>query len=284
MMKQPRIYAFADEASPMIDLQIAAMLRNGLQGLEIRSVDGVNVSSITLDKAREVRGKLDKADLKVWSIGSPIGKIDIEKDDFDAHLEQLRHTVEIAKILGAENIRMFSFYIPQGKDPADYRAEVLRRLRLMADACEGTGVQLCHENEKGIYGDMADRCLEVLEAEPRIAGVFDPANFVQCGQDTWEAWEKLGGKIKYMHIKDALFKDGSVVPAGKGDGQVEKILEQFLENGGECVTVEPHLTVFDALKTLEREGEKSRVGGAYAYPSSDDAFDAACQALRALLK
>ncbi len=282
-MKQPRIYAFADEASPMIDLQIAAMLRNGLQGLEIRSVDGVNVSSITLDKAREVRGKLDKADLKVWSIGSPIGKIDIEKDDFDAHLEQLRHTVEVAKILGAENIRMFSFYIPQGKDPADYRAEVLRRLRLMADVCEGTGVQLCHENEKGIYGDMADRCLEVLEAEPRIAGVFDPANFVQCGQDTWEAWEKLGGKIKYMHIKDALFRDGSVVPAGKGDGQVEKILGQFLENGGECLTVEPHLTVFDALKSLEREGEKSRVGGAFSYPSSDAAFDAACQALRELL-
>ncbi len=283
MMKQPRIYAFADEASPMIDLQIAAMQRNGLQGLEIRSVDGVNVSSITLDKAREVRAKLDAAGLTVWSIGSPIGKIDIEKDDFEAHLEQLRHTVEVAKILGAENIRMFSFYIPQGKDPAGYREEALRRLRLMADACEGTGVQLCHENEKGIYGDMADRCLEVLEAEPRIAGVFDPANFVQCGQDTWEAWEKLGGKIKYMHIKDALFKDGSVVPAGKGDGQVAKIVKQFLENGGECLTVEPHLTVFDALKSLEREGEKSRVGGAFTYPSSDAAFDAACQALRELL-
>ena len=86
-----------------------------------------------------------------------------------------------------------------------------------------------------------------------------------------------------MHIKDALFRDGSVVPAGKGDGQVEKILKAFLDQGGECLTVEPHLTVFDALKTLEREGEKSRVGGAFTYPSSDAAFDAACQALRGLL-
>ncbi len=283
MMKQPKIYAFADEASPMIDRQIDAMRRNGLQGLEIRNVDGESVSAISLDKAREVRRKLDAAGLTVWSIGSPIGKIDIEKDDFEQHLQQLRHTVEIAKILGAENIRMFSFYIPQGKDPACYREEVLKRLHRMADLCEGTGVTLCHENEKGIYGDTADRCAEILAAEPRIAGVFDPANFVQCGQDTWEAWEKLGGKIKYMHVKDALFKDNSVVPAGKGDGQVAKILKQFLENGGECLTVEPHLTVFDALKSLEREGEKSRVGGAYAYPSSDAAFDAACQALRELL-
>ncbi len=282
-MKQPRIYAFADEASPIIDRQIIAMQRNGLQGLEIRNVDGESVAAISLEKAREVRKKLDAAGLTVWSIGSPIGKIDIEKDDFDAHMKTLRHVIEIAKILGAENIRMFSFYIPAGKNPADYREEVLRRLHLMADAAEGTGVTLCHENEKGIYGDMANRCLEVLEAEPRIAGVFDPANFVQCGQDTWEAWKLLGDKIRYMHVKDALFADNSVVPAGKGDGQVEKILKAFLENGGECLSVEPHLTVFDALKTLEREGEKSRVGGAYSYPSSDAAFDAACQALRALL-
>ena len=282
-MKQPKIYAFADEASPIIDKQIIAMQRNGLQGLEIRNVDGESVAAISLDKAREVRAKMDAAGLKVWSIGSPIGKIDIEKDDFNAHMDTLRHVIEVAKILGAENIRMFSFYIPAGKNPADYRDEVLRRLHLMADAAEGTGVTLCHENEKGIYGDMANRCLEILEAEPRIAGVFDPANFVQCGQDTWEAWKLLGSKIKYMHIKDALFKDNSVVPAGKGDGQVGKILKAFLENGGECLTVEPHLTVFDALKTLEREGEKSRVGGAYAYPSSDAAFDAACQALRELL-
>jgi sugar phosphate isomerase/epimerase len=282
-MKQPQIYAFADEASPIIDKQIIAMRRNGLQGLEIRNVDGESVAAISLDKAREVRAKMDAAGLKVWSIGSPIGKIDIEKDDFNAHMDTLRHVIEVAKILGAENIRMFSFYIPAGKNPADYRAEVLRRLHIMADAAEGTGVTLCHENEKGIYGDMANRCLEILEAEPRIAGVFDPANFVQCGQDTWEAWKLLGSKIKYMHIKDALFKDNSVVPAGKGDGQVDKILKAFLENGGECLTVEPHLTVFDALKTLEREGEKSRVGGAYAYPSSDAAFDAACQALRELL-
>ena len=282
-MKQPRIYAFADEASPIIDQQIIAMQRNSLQGLEIRNVDGESVAAITLDKAREVRAKMDAAGLTVWSIGSPIGKIDIEKDDFNAHMDTLRHVIKVAKILGAENIRMFSFYIPAGKNPADYRDEVLRRLHVMADAAEGTGVTLCHENEKGIYGDMADRCLEILEAEPRIAGVFDPANFVQCGQDTWEAWKQLGSKIKYMHIKDALFADNSVVPAGKGDGQVEKILKAFLDQGGECLTVEPHLTVFDALKTLEREGEKSRVGGAFTYPSSDAAFDAACQALRGLL-
>ena len=47
-MKNVNIYAFADEASPDIDGQIAAMKRNGLQGVEIRGVDGQTISDISL--------------------------------------------------------------------------------------------------------------------------------------------------------------------------------------------------------------------------------------------
>ena len=96
-MDNLHIYAFADEASPRIDDQIKAMQRNGLQGLEIRNVDGENVSSISLDKAREVRKKLDDAGLITWSIGSPIGKIDIETGSFEAHLDSLRHCAKTEK-------------------------------------------------------------------------------------------------------------------------------------------------------------------------------------------
>ena len=69
-MEKLRVFAFADEASPAISGQIAAMERNGLQGLEIRGVDGENVSDISLDKAREVRRRLEDAGLTVWSVGS----------------------------------------------------------------------------------------------------------------------------------------------------------------------------------------------------------------------
>ncbi len=281
-MQLPQIFAFADEASPLIDGQIAAMQRNQLQGLEIRNVDGENVSAISAGKAREVRQKLDGAGLRVWSIGSPIGKIDIERDDFEAHLDLLRRTVETARILGAENIRMFSFYIPAGKAPSLFRSQVMDRLHRMVEICDGTGVALCHENEKGIFGDMADRCLDILTEIPQIAGVFDPANFVQCGQDTAEGWTMLRDKIKYLHIKDAMFSDGRVVPAGKGEGNVAMIVKDYLAKGGRWMTVEPHLHVFSGLSALEREGEKSNVG-AYVYQSSDEAFDAACQALREIL-
>ena len=282
-MYNPRIFAFADEASPMMDSQIRAMKRNGLQGLEIRLVDGENVSSITMAKAKEVYQKMADAGLKVWSIGSPIGKIDIEKDDFNQHMDVLKRTIEIAHELKSENIRMFSFYLPHGKAPEDYKHEVMDRLHSMAEAVKGSGVTLCHENEKGIYGDNAVRCSEILAEVPELAGVFDPANFVQCGQDTLEAWSLLKTRIKYLHIKDAIFADGSVVPAGKGEGNVSFIVKEFLAMGGECMTVEPHLKVFSGLKALERKGEQTRMGSSYVFETNDEAFDAACAALREIL-
>lgn len=276
-----KIYAFADESGGMIDHQIESMKRNGLSGLEIRNVDGTNISDITLEKAKEVRQKLDNAGLATWSIGSPIGKIHIEKDDFAAHLDKFRHTIDLAHILGAENIRMFSFFLPQDKDPAIFKNEVIDRIGQFLAIAEGSGVDLCHENEKGIYGDIAPRCLELHQAFPTLKGVFDPANYVQCGQDTWKGWQMLAPYIKYLHIKDAL-ADGSIVPSGHGIGNVQKIVAAFAQQGGSALSVEPHLTVFDGLAKLEENGDVSKIGK-FVFASADEAFDAACNALKNLL-
>ncbi len=281
-MNRPEIYAFSDEAGASLAGQIAAMKRNGLAGPELRGVDGQNISDLPFEKAREVRRMLEDAGLKVRSLGSPIGKISLA-DDFGAHLDKLRHTVELARILGAGRIRMFSFYPKEGQTPEAMRGQVFDWMGAMLDACEGSGVLLCHENEKGIYGDNAARCLDLLTNEKRLLGIFDPANFVQSGQETLEAWVMLRDRIDYLHIKDAFFADGRVVPAGCGEGHVPEIVKDFLARGGTTMTVEPHLTVFAGLKALEREGERSVVGH-YAYESADAAFDAACGALKSILE
>ena len=280
-MSDIRIFAFADEASANIDEQIVAMKKNGLQGLEIRNVDGTNISKITVEKAKEVRKKMDDAGLITWSIGSPIGKIGIE-DDFEAHLDECKHTIELAHILGAENLRMFSFFIPNNKNPDDYRNEVIERLGKFVEAAKGSGVDLCHENEKGIYGDIAVRCLDVLKTVPELKGVFDPANFVQCGQNTLEAWDMLKTYIKYFHVKDA-FSDNSVVPAGDGEGNLRVIVPDYIKMGGTCFTIEPHLHSFTGLDKLEQQGNESQLATRYVFNNNEEAFDAACNAFKALL-
>ncbi len=273
-----KIYAFADEASHIIDEQITAMKRNGLAGLEIRNVDDVNVSDITLDKAKEVKKKLDDAGLITWAIGSPIGKIRFGVDDFSEHLEKFKHTIEIARILGSENIRLFSFYPPKGEEAAPYKNEVIDRLGQFVETAKGSGIDLCHENEKGIYGDVAVRCLDIHKALPTLKAVFDPANFVQCKQDTKEAWEMLAPYVKYMHIKDAL-EDSSIVPAGHGLGNIAWLLERF--DGP--LTLEPHLKVFKGLAELE-DGDNLSEVGKYNFRTNDEAFDAAVTALNKILR
>ena len=279
-MEKIVLSAFADEASPFLPGQIAAMTRNSVTGLELRNVDGLNVSELSPEKAREIRKLLSDAGLFVWSAGSPLGKIDID-DDFSRHLDRFRHTVDITRELGAEHIRLFSFFLPRGEDPENHQNAVMDRLGAFVEAAEGSGVVLCHENEKGIYGDIASRCVKIHETFPTLKCVFDPANFIQCGQETLSAWGMLKGYVEYLHIKDAL-PDGSVVPAGKGAGHLPEIVTDYISRGGRHFTLEPHLTVFDGLAALERKGDESGVGS-YSYPSADAAFDAAAAALKALL-
>lgn len=283
-MSKVEIFAFADEAGSNIQSQIAAMKRNELSGIELRGTQYGNVSDLNAAQAKEIKKALDCEGLKVWSIGSPLGKIGIN-DPIEPELDKLKRTLDTADILGAKNIRIFSFYVPKEEKPEKYRDEVLLRLSKMADTADTlhTGIRLCHENEKGIYGENDVRCREILDSVPEIYGIFDPANFVQSGVDTLNAWELLKGKIRYLHIKDAL-KDGRVVPAGKGSGHVPEIVDEFVSMGGRAVTVEPHLTVFSGLAGLEREGDRSQVGDVYSYPTADSAFDAACVAIKEILK
>ena len=280
-MKNINIFAFADEASPNIEGQINAMLKNKLQGLEIRNVDGENVSNISIEKAKRIKELLYNSGLCVFSIGSPIGKIDLENDDFDLHLEKFRHTLELADILGAKHFRLFSFYTPQGKNANEFQSIVFERLNAFVEIAKNSDVILCHENEKGIFGDNASRCLEIHRAFPKLKAVFDPANFVQVGQDTNEAWDVLSPYVEYLHIKDAL-SDGSVVPSGKGEGNLKRIVSEYL-NSGKCnMTVEPHLAVFDGLSALEKTGEKLK--NKYVFNSNEEAFECACNALRDIIK
>ncbi len=276
-----KLYAFADEAGNSVSEQIAAIIRNGLDGAELRGTEYGNVSDISAEQAKEIARRFSDEGLRVWSVGSPLGKIGITAP-LEPELERLKRTIETAHILGSENIRMFSFYIPRGEEPEKYRSEIIDRLSQMASVAAGTGVTLCHENEKGIYGENDVRCLEILRDVPGIVGVFDPANFIQCGVDTLSAWELLKARTKYLHIKDAL-GDGRVVPAGCGVGHVEEIVADFRSMGGLSLTIEPHLTVFNGLGALEREGERSQVGEVYTYPDRNSAFDAACTALKDIL-
>lgn len=281
-MKYALISGFADEIAGDVDTQFRVLGKLGIGYFEPRGIDGKNIANLTDEEVERLKGKMKACGIKASSIGSPIGKVKLE-EDFEGHFRQFQRVVEIAGQLGAKYIRMFSFYHEGGAEWTEgERAEVLSRLgRMIAYAAE-RDVVLLHENEKDIYGDTAERCADLMEELGcgHFRAVFDPANFVQCGQDTWEAFEKLKRHIAYLHIKDALLADGRVVPAGVGDGNVERILRSLLETGYDgFLSLEPHLGSFDGLKDLELDDKMLNLP-----PGGEGTFTLAFQALEGILE
>lgn len=276
-MNKYQLCAFADEASPNLSEQIVALRENNIEYLEMRGVNGINVAKLTAAQAKDAARELDAAGIKVWSLGSPAGKSPITQD-FSVEAEQFKRLLETADITGAKCIRLFSFYGTEGK--AEYRDEVMARLSRFVELAKGSDVILCHENEKGIWGDNDERCAEIHRALPELKAVFDPANFVQCQVDTLRAWELLKPYTYYGHIKDAA-EDGHVVPPGQGLGHLREYLPDLLKSSTGVLTMEPHLTKFVGLTALEG-GERPAVGG-WNFETPRAAFDYAVKCLREIL-
>lgn len=235
---------FADEISPDLELQCSVLDELGIKHIEFRSAWGSNILDLDDDQLDKAAAVLGKHGIRFSSVGSPIGKIGIH-DDFDAHLTRFGRALEVAQRFDSPYIRLFSFFIPEGDDPASHRDEVLRRMGALLERASGHDVILLHENEKEIYGDVPDRCLDIVESlgSTQLRLIWDAANYVQCGVTPFtEGYEKLRPYLAYVHVKDALAADGSVTPAGQGDGQLPETLRALRSDGFDgFFSMEPHL-------------------------------------------
>ncbi len=273
--------AFADEVSPVFDEQLEYLKSRGIGYIEPRNIDGTNVSSVTDEQLKTAKAKLDKYGIGVSSIGSPVGKISVT-DDFADHIRLLERTIEIAKVFETKNIRMFSFFYPEGTSARQHRAAVMARLEIMLELAEKNGINLCHENEARIYGETPEDCSDIMtNFGGRLKSVLDMGNFAFCRQDPLKGFDAVKDYIEYIHIKDANF-DTSIVPAGCGAGKVKEILSAYnkMTDRNVFLTLEPHLTVFSGLDKLSNM-EDIKVQNAYDTPVA--AFDAATKALKDIL-
>ena len=271
--------AFADEYADSLKEQCEALNKFGIENIEIRGVNGKNVSVLTESEVKETKKILDDYGIEVSSIGSPLGKIDI-KGDLNGHYETAKRVYETANILGAKNVRVFSFY--SKATPFDEcKSEIYAELEKLVGLSDDTGLTLCHENEARIYGESPEKCLEIAEYfGGRIKCVFDMGNFVLDGYEPMSAYKLLSDYIEYFHIKDALYA-GAIVPAGKGEAKIKEILDDYKQNGGKdtFITLEPHLQTFSGLNALVGKS----FDNPYKYDNQKAAFTDAVEKLKGLL-
>jgi 3-dehydroshikimate dehydratase len=245
-----RISAFADEIDPDPQKQADVLGACGIRHVELRSILKTNVLDLTDLQIGELQALFVRSGITLSAIGSPIGKIKVS-DAFEPHLTRFRRALELAKKFGTRNIRIFSYYLPEGgdwDDCGDYRREVLDRTWQCCALAAKAGVCLLHENEHRIYGDDPARVVDLMETiREQQAGecfhaVYDPANYVVCGYDPWKAWQMTRQWTVHFHIKDWVHGEDHGVVAGEGQGRVAEVLADAVQAGFDgFATLEPHL-------------------------------------------
>lgn len=244
-----KLSAFADEIGDDLELQIDVLKKTGVGNIELRGVWGKNVLTLSREEVERIAKTASDAGIGFSAIGSPLGKFPLD-GDFQLEIDGVKRALEYAEIVGAPYIRIFSYFIPEGDDPSKHRNQVHDWLGKLIEVASETDIVLAHENEKGIYGDSGERCLDLLStlSGPSFTGAFDFSNFVVHGDRVYEeCWLPLKKYISYFHIKDTDAAKGLVVPAGEGDGEVERILaEAYAEGFDNFLTLEPHLSIASA--------------------------------------
>lgn len=266
-----RLSAFADETSRYLNDQIRALNRNDVPFVELRSIDGLGVDKFTLEQAKYFRDKFNDNGIAVWSAGSPIGKVDINTN-FDEYLDFVKHVCEVTKVLGAERIRMFSFFNAYNEPN-----KVFDYLNKIVEVGNQFELMMCHENEKDVYGDVVSRILEIKANVPGLKYIYDPANFIQCGQDVDESINTLVDTTEYFHIKDVVKETGELVPAGYGSGKLSEIVSRIKED--KVLTLEPHLGLFKGYENIDSTKLKCK----FKYETPMEAFDCAVRCIKEII-
>jgi sugar phosphate isomerase/epimerase len=242
------ISAYGDEISSDLQEQLKVIKELNINYLDIRGAWDKNVLEFDNNDVAKVKQGCKEYGIKVGWIGSPVGKSPIIIP-MEEELAKLNRIFEIAESVGTNRIRMFSFFPPDTSNNMHYDLylkEATDRIGQMVKLAEQKGFFLSLENEKGVVGDIPERCHFILHDinSQHLKFTWDPANFVQCGVSrvVERAWDRLGKYITCVHVKDALLTNGKVKPSGEGDGQVKDLLSNLRDtNYKGFLSLEHHL-------------------------------------------
>ena len=210
----------------------------GMGWIELRSMWKKNIVGLDEKEVAEARRILEKYQLKVTDIASPLFKADwpgapkskvSEGGGFGANftLEQqdevLDRAIEMAKAFQTDRVRCFDFW--RLEDQAPYRAAMNERLLRAATKAGQKGITLVLENENSCNTATGAEAAKVLEAvkSPNFMLNWDPGNAAASGEIPFPNGYDLLPKdrIGHCHCKDAVKKGKGYDWAPMGGGIID---------------------------------------------------------------
>ena len=224
-----RLSVITDEIDGRLEPALDVCAELGIEAIELRIVDGVQIVDHGEDALHAIRGVLDARGLQVCAIASPYLKC----DPGDGDPEVLERALTAARILGAPVVRAFSYW--RQADPASALPELAEALRAAAARADDAGLVVALENEHDCNVATSGEARRALDAAgaPGLRLIWDPGNAAMSDPG---AFHGLGGletivdRVVHVHLKD--------VTAGRawtriGDGIVDfPAMVRFLAESG----------------------------------------------------
>jgi sugar phosphate isomerase/epimerase len=251
----------SDEAAKDLDGQIRAQKALGWAHIEIRNVDGTNLTDVSDATFDEIRHRIDGAGLRVSCFASQLANWSRPiNGDVSVDVEELKRAIPRMRALGTPFIRCMSY--PNADPPWEesrWRGEVIRRLTLLAEIAADGGVTLVHENCNGWGGVGPAQTMELLRevGSDHLQLVFDTGNPIAYDQDAWQYYAGVRERVAYVHVKDYYRPerkgDQRACFPGEGIGYVREILGDLIGRGYDGgISIEPHIaSVVHLAKDIE---------------------------------
>jgi sugar phosphate isomerase/epimerase len=256
-MTLPRLQlsVIGDEIGPSLDEMISFAHEHGLQRLDMRTVGGRNLLSMKIEEVIHISRTLEKAGITVPAFVSPAfkwkapgklasggGKVDFAFDPTECPDEDwVAHAMQIAVILGAPHMRIFSYLRYGGFRPADL-GRLTNHLNKLLNLASHYDITLQLENEPvcnvGNIAELAaffaadekaakeappgeEEEFEERDSQPKqryLRPLVDIANAWSTGERPSDAdITVLAPFTTAIHLKDRDLSANRTVPLGDGD-------------------------------------------------------------------
>ncbi len=209
-----------------------------MEWVELRGMWNKNLLSLDATEVGEARRILEKYQLRVTDIASPLFKVDWpgaprsrfspKRDQFNADFtfeqqdDVLDRSIALAKAFRTDRVRCFDFW--RLDDQAPYRAAINKKLLQAANRAGEQEIVLVVENEMTCNTATGAEAAELLAAipSPHLLLNWDPGNAAMRGEQAFpEGYGLLPkNRIGHCHCKNVQKKAGGSglewAPMGRG--------------------------------------------------------------------
>jgi sugar phosphate isomerase/epimerase len=214
-----KLSVITEEISMDFELACSVAAKDfGMHWVELRGLWDKNIADLNADDVTKARGILEKYNLQVSDLASPLFKVDwpgaplskfstlkgAKNDSFGATAdfkkqdEVLERCIELSKQFKTEKIRCFDFW--RLDDVTPYRAAIDDKLRDAAEKTKKQGIALMLENEHECNTVTAQEVVRLMKAVPGLSLNWDPANAVMHGElDAYPAGFAILPKDRIIH-------------------------------------------------------------------------------------